>query len=192
MVERRRHSRVSIRRLWREFSASLSKVMQCILLHYYTVECMYGEWVYTIHCIMLFHCYLFCPLYAVISFSHLCLVFNRKYSHSIVPHIMWSCDHHVLESIATICDQPLTHILKECLPICMVFIITIFSEETNNGEDSPKKLLATSCYDYLVSTLTSAVVDETMKHSLNEFIVELLLRLHVEHDSDSVLAKHTR
>lgn len=74
----------------------------------------------------------------------------------------------------------------------MVFIITIFSDETSNGEDSPKKLLATSCYDYLVSSLTSAVIDETMKHSLNEFVVELLLRLHVEHNSDSVLAKYTR
>ena len=75
----------------------------------------------------------------------------------------------------------------------MVFIITNFAECDKVGvEREAKRTLGTSCYDYLVSILTADVLQDTMKHSLNEFVVELLSRMFVSHGSDSFLAKYMR
>ena len=72
----------------------------------------------------------------------------------------------------------------------MLYIVTTYAEEER--EDDEKRLLASSSYDYLVSILSKEVVDDTMKRSLDEFVVELLVRLYVSHESDSFLAKYMR
>ena len=70
----------------------------------------------------------------------------------------------------------------------MVVIITNFAKADKVGvEIEAERTFATSCYDYLVSILTADVLQDTMKHSLNEFVVEQLSRMFVSHGSDSFL-----
>ena len=72
----------------------------------------------------------------------------------------------------------------------MLFIVTTYAEEERENDE--RRMLASSSYDYLVSILSKEVVDDTMKRSLDEFVVELLVRLYVSHESDSFLAKYMR
>ena len=72
----------------------------------------------------------------------------------------------------------------------MLYIVTTYAEEER--EEDEKRMLASSSYDYLVSILSKEGVDDTMKRSLDEFVVELLVRLYVSHESDSFLAKYMR
>ncbi len=113
----------------------------------------------------------------------------RTYCRYIIPHIMWSSPNKdILRVISESCTEPLTTILQDCLPLCMVFIITQLATDS----ESSNRPLATSCYKYLESVLSSDVLTETMKHSLNEFVVELLIRLYVQYDGDSFLSKYMR
>ena len=104
--------------------------------------------------------------------------------------MLWSSNRDILQFISESCNQPLTIILQECLPVCMVFIITHLA--VDESIETENRVLATSCYNHLESILTFAVLDETMKHNLNDFVVELLIRLFVQHDSDSFLSKYMR
>ena len=118
------------------------------------------------------------------------ILFCRKYSRIFIPHLLWSFDRTPLDIISKICDQPLSELLSSCVPVCMLYIVTTYAEEER--EDDEKRMLASSSYDYLVSILSKEVVDDTMKRSLDEFVVELLVRLYVSHESDSFLAKYMR
>ena len=97
-------------------------------------------------------------------FLHFCICHffaSRTYSSKIIPYLIASGRTETLDSIATLCEQPLSELVQPCLDVSMVFILTSFAQrdEKEREEDSQERMAdATKSHDYLIRLLGNEVI----------------------------------
>ena len=105
--------------------------------------------------------YAWCSLLFALCSLHLSFFASRTYSSKIIPYLIASGRTETLDSIATLCGQPLSELVQPCLDVSMVFILTSFAQrdEKEREEDSQERMAdATKSHDYLIRLLGNEVL----------------------------------
>lgn len=76
-------------------------------------------------------------------------------------------------------------LIKENLSCCMIPILTSSAQGTIDKD-------ATITYDFIISIVPKETIDQTMKNSLNQFIVHLLTTLYETTANNSALSKYCK
>ena len=96
------------------------------------------------------------------------MFFSRTYSSKIIPYLIVSGKTETLDSISSLCGQPLSELVQPCLDVCMVFILTSFAQrdEKEREEDSQERMAdAAKSHEYLISLLGNEV--KILRYILN-------------------------
>lgn len=146
-------------------------------------------------------------------YSHL----HRAYSSQLVPHLAFASDEATLTTISELLECPLQSILKASLPSTMVLILPCWAQETEAGQE--RRQQATASHELLcrhmseeVNThtrnyktpalwivmislpsppppLCPQVVGQTLRLSIDVFVIELLIRIFESPISNTHLAQ---
>ena len=101
-------------------------------------------------------------LFCLMCSSQYIFSYSRTYSSKLIPHLIASGKTDTLDSIAALCDQPLSELVQPCLDVSMMFILTSFAQrdEREREEDSQERMAdATKSHDYLISLLGNEVLN---------------------------------
>ena len=109
-----------------------------------------------------------------------------------MPHLVDRCDHVSLDTISKLTAITKADLIQDCLSTCMVFILTSFAEREGDDDSQERCVLASQTHDFIVSILSKDILDQTMKHCISQFVVELLCRLYEPSHTKSLVSKYFR
>lgn len=110
----------------------------------------------------------------------------------IVPHLVDRCDNSSLDTISKLTTVTKADLIQECLSTCMVFILTSFAEREGDDDSQERCVLASQTHDFIISILSKDILDQTMKHCISQFVVELLCQLYEPSHTKSLVSKYFR
>jgi ataxia telangiectasia mutated family protein len=124
--------------------------------------------------------------------------FFQTYRRAVLPYALLHPDTQQLELIGGDVGCDWVELLKSCLPRCMVFILPVFAKqespvaETMSQEEREgfqiEQRRAKRAHEILQSKMS---VSKILLSEIDNFIVELLLRIHEEQDGESFLARYS-
>nr|QSX72307.1 ATM kinase [Halisarca dujardinii] len=107
--------------------------------------------------------------------------FFVEFSKDIVPCLVWSCDQTALARLGEICGTSLINLVRNCLPKCLLVVMTTYALQTDKQEVSESAVSqATAVHDLLVGFFGEKGLSDESLRSMPAFVVALLSCVHEE------------
>ena len=69
----------------------------------------------------------------------------------MIPCLVWACDKDALLRVSEICGTTPSNLVRDCVPRCMLVVMTIYAcQKGQQGVSDSQLQQASSCHDLLV------------------------------------------